>query len=207
MRRGDGEFGDLRLAAGAADRQQPAPKQWPAFEARLRDLGHSPRAIAHAFCSLSGPGTVAEALAVLERTQRASRPVALNFEIREPPGNYSTGKGLRITSVERDDHAIRVRYDFGITPRLGIGAAFAADRPRGAAKDDLGKVYRELGGGFFGLAAGDDSRGAVARACGGFTLPLPDSAASELRIRITSNATRPSIWETPAREAVVSLRK
>ncbi|MGO9791713.1 MAG: hypothetical protein ACLP8S_20085 [Solirubrobacteraceae bacterium] len=70
-----------------------------------------------------------------------------------------------------------------------------------------GSVYRELGGGFFGLAAGDDSRGAVALACGGFTLSLPDPAASKLRIRITCNATLPSIWETPAREAVVSLRK
>jgi hypothetical protein len=81
------------------------------------------------------------------------------------------------------------------------------DGPRGEAKDDLGSVYSELGRGFVGLAAGDDSRGAVARACGGFTLPLPDPTASEPRIRITSNATLPSIWETPTREAVVPLRK
>jgi hypothetical protein len=60
------EFG-LRLAAKASDRTRAAERQWPAFEKRLRQLGYSPRGIAHAFRTLSGPGTVAQALEVLER--------------------------------------------------------------------------------------------------------------------------------------------
>jgi hypothetical protein len=65
MRPRDGEFG-LRLAAKAADRQKAAMREWPAFEARLKQLGYSPRAIAHAFRALSGPGTVEEALEALK---------------------------------------------------------------------------------------------------------------------------------------------
>lgn len=63
------EFG-LRLAAKAADRQKAARQQWPAFEERLRQLGYSPCAIVHAFRTLSGPGTVAEALEALNRAGR-----------------------------------------------------------------------------------------------------------------------------------------
>jgi hypothetical protein len=68
MKPRDGEFEDLHLAAKAADREKAASQQWPAFEARLRQLGYRPRAIAHAFTTLSGSGTVAEALEVLKRT-------------------------------------------------------------------------------------------------------------------------------------------
>jgi hypothetical protein len=205
MSPGDGEFADLRLAAKAADRQKAAREQWPAFEARLRDLGYGSKAIARAFSSLSGRGSVAEALQVLEHTNRSSRAVALSFEVKEPSGNYSTGKGLAITSVERDGHEIRVSYDFDMTPPLGLGAVFDTDGPRGEAKDDLGNVYRQLGS-HFGLAADDASVVADERACGGFALPLPDLAATELRIRITWNTTLASIWEAPAGETVVSLR-
>jgi hypothetical protein len=57
----------LRLAAKAADRAKAAEQQRPAFEGRLRQLGYDPKAIAHAFATLSGPGTVAEALAAMKR--------------------------------------------------------------------------------------------------------------------------------------------
>jgi len=60
------QFG-LRLAAKAADRATAASRERPAFEKRLSKLGYGPRAIAHAFSTLSGPGTVAEALETLER--------------------------------------------------------------------------------------------------------------------------------------------
>lgn len=205
MRPGDTGFPDLRLAGRAADRQKAACAQWPAFEARLRALGYSPRATAHAFAALSGPGTVAQALRVLERADRSSPSVALSFVVHDPPSNYSTGKGLTITFVERDDHQLRVGYDLGMMP-LGVDYAFTAHRPRCEAKDDLGNVYRNLGGQFFGLAANNDPRHASAGACGGLTLPLPDPPACELRIRITCNTTLPSLWEKPAREAVVSLQ-
>lgn len=67
MRAGPGEFDGLRLAAKASDRDKAAQQEWPAFEKRLKQLGYSPRSIAHAFSILGGPGTVAEALAALER--------------------------------------------------------------------------------------------------------------------------------------------
>jgi hypothetical protein len=200
----DGAFAGLRLAAKAADRQNAAGEQWPAFQAHLRDLGYSPKAIAQAFSTLSGPGTVAEALAVLKSTGRSLHPVILDFEIHDPPGNYSTGKGVSITSVERAEDGIRVGYEVEIVPPSGVAVALDAHGPRAEGKDDLGNVYRPLGS-YFGLAAGDDSRGTMTRAHGGFTLPAPDSAASELRIRMTWNATLPSLWRTPGREAIVSL--
>ncbi len=204
MRRGDGEFGDLRLAAGATDRQQAARWQWPAFEVRLRDLGYSPSAIAHAFCSLSGPGTVAEALAVLERTQRASRAVARNFEIREPPGNYSTGQGLRIASVERDANEIRIGYDLGVTALLGIGAAFAADRPRCKAKDDLEASTASS------AAVSSGSPPAMTRAAPSRS-PAADSRCRYLILRrpncaSASRATRPSHRSGRRRRAKPSSR-
>jgi hypothetical protein len=57
----------LRVAARAADRENAAALQWPAFEQRLTQLGYGPKAIVHAFRTLSGPGSVAEALAALTR--------------------------------------------------------------------------------------------------------------------------------------------
>jgi hypothetical protein len=69
MKPREDEFG-LRLAAKAAERGKAAEQQWPAFEKRMRQLGYAPRGIAHAFSTLSGPGTVAEALEVLEREHR-----------------------------------------------------------------------------------------------------------------------------------------
>jgi hypothetical protein len=60
----------LRLAARASDRAKAAEQQRPAFEERLRQLGYGPRAIAHAFRELSGPGTVDDALEALKHKRR-----------------------------------------------------------------------------------------------------------------------------------------
>jgi hypothetical protein len=60
-------FESLRLAAKAADRGRAAEELCPAFESRLRGLGYSGRAIAHAYRTLTGPGTVSEALEDLHR--------------------------------------------------------------------------------------------------------------------------------------------
>lgn len=65
-----GEHEDLRLAAKAADRATAARQEWPRFEKRLMELGYDPRAIAHAFRTLSGSGTVDEALEALQRRAR-----------------------------------------------------------------------------------------------------------------------------------------
>jgi hypothetical protein len=59
----------LRLAAKASDRADAARREWPAFQRRLVELGYTPRSIAHASSILSGPGTVDEALGVLERQE------------------------------------------------------------------------------------------------------------------------------------------
>jgi hypothetical protein len=47
--------------------RRPPSSNGRAFEQRLRELDYTPRSIVHAYRILSGPGTVAEALAVLER--------------------------------------------------------------------------------------------------------------------------------------------
>lgn len=62
-----GEHESLRLAAKGSDRAKAAEREWPVFEKRLKQLGYTPLSIAHAFSILSGPGTVAEAMAALER--------------------------------------------------------------------------------------------------------------------------------------------
>jgi hypothetical protein len=187
---GKDDFG-LRLAAKAADREKAARQEWPAFEERLKKLGYGPRAIVYAFRALSGPGTVAEALEVLnDMSPPASRPVALSFEVTGTPGGPSAAHGVTITSVERDDLGIRVTYDSVPPDRFGTHG------PRGEAKDDLGNDYNGLGG-HFGLA-----RGAWR---GGLTMPLPPAAATMLRIRIAWDAPCSSIWERSAHEVRVSL--
>jgi hypothetical protein len=60
------EWEGLRLGAKAADRAKAADQLWPEFETRLNELGYSARGIARAFSVLSGPGTIDEALRVLE---------------------------------------------------------------------------------------------------------------------------------------------
>jgi hypothetical protein len=175
----------------------------PGFEARLRELGYGPRAIAHAFSTLSGPGTVAEALHVLKHRPSGAPPVAMRFGVHFPPGNLPVESGLVVRSVERDVRGIRVEYDYAMAPDLSA-VPLESCEPRGEGKDDLGNVYRPLGS-HFGLVAGDRVDGRRVRACGGFTLPLPIAEATELRIRITPKTTVPSIWETPSREVRVSL--
>jgi hypothetical protein len=55
----------LRLLAKGRDRLVAGERELPAYETRLRQLGYSNRAIHRAYRVLCGPGTVAEALAVL----------------------------------------------------------------------------------------------------------------------------------------------
>ena len=99
---GKDEF-DLRLAAKAADREKAARQQWPTFEERLTELGYGPRAIAHAFRALSGPGTAAEALEVLKAISRPeSHPTALSFQVTETRDGPATASG-------RHDHVRRAR--------------------------------------------------------------------------------------------------
>lgn len=185
------EFG-VRLAAKASDRAKAAEQERPAFEKRVRQLGYAPRAIAHAFSSLSGPGTVDEALEVLKAmSQPESPPIALTFELTRTPDDPSAPDGVTITSVERDDSGIRVNYDSAAP--LGIGS----NRPRGEAKDDLGNDYDSLGC-YLGLARGGQR--------GGLTMPLPPPAATTLHIRIAWDASSSAIWEKPAHEVRVSLR-
>jgi hypothetical protein len=127
-----GEFEDLRLAAKAADRGKAARQEWPAFEERLKLLGYSPCAIAHAFSTLSGAGTVAEALEVVGAHMPESHPIALSFEVTEPRGGPSALDGVTITSIERDDSAIHVNYE--IVGPLAPGS----DHP--AHPDHVGRV-------------------------------------------------------------------
>ncbi len=199
----------LRLAAKATDRGKAAQQEWPAFAERLNELGYSPRAIAHAFSTLSGPGTVAEALEVLRAPMPESRPIALAFEVTETRGGPSAANRITITSVERDDSAIHVNYE--VVPPLDLGS----HRARGEAKDDLGNDYRDLGGHFGITGSIDGTLRANTRAHGRLKLPLPTPAATVLRIRIrwqasglirmSWDASPASIWNRPAHEVRVSL--
>jgi hypothetical protein len=208
MRPGEDEFG-LRVAAKADDREKATWQEWPAFEERLRQLGYGPRAIAHAFCTLSGPGTVAEALEVLRAPRPESHPVALSFEVTETRGGASAANLVMITSVERDDSVIRVNYDVVPAPDL------SSHRARGEAKDDLGNHHRDPGG-HLGITGSTDSNGLRStRAYGRVAVPVPPPEANMLQIRITwvasgvmrmpCDACLPSIWEIPAHEVRVSL--
>lgn len=189
MKPAEDAFG-LRFAAKAADRGKAARKEWPAFEGRLTELGYTPRAIAHAFSTLSA-GTVTDALEVLEVMSRPQPPpVALSFELIEPHSGPTTANRPTITSVERDRLGIHVNY--GVAAPLGVGA----HGPRGEATDDLGNEYNNLGS-HVGLAR-DGWRGRL-------TMPLPPSGATKLRIRITWDLPRSSTRGMPACEIRVSL--
>jgi hypothetical protein len=209
MRPREGEFEDLRLAAKAADRAKAAQQGWPAFEHRLKQLGYGPLSIAHAFRTLSGPGTVAEALKVLRAPMPESHPIALSFEVIETRGGPSAANGVTITSVDRDGSVIYVHYE--IVPPLAPRSV----RTNAEAMDDLGNHHRTLGS-HFGLTGSTDTiHGANVRARGRLTMPLPRSPATMLRIRIMWDAPDvirmpwdaplPPIWERPAHEVRVSL--
>ncbi len=194
MRPASGEWDSLRLAAKAADRVKAAEKLRPAFEKRLAQLGYHPLAIAHAFSTLAGPGTVAEALAELAQGQRLqrSRPVPLDFETVEHDPGLPVGHLLTITGVERDGHGIRIAYT--IRPPLSPHAG----RPRGEARDDCGHEYADLGG-FVGLAKPPDGT------TGGLAMPLPQPKASRLRVRVSWSRSSASLWECPAHELRITL--
>jgi hypothetical protein len=70
MKPAPGEWDSLRLAAKAADRAKAAAVLRPVFVQRLRELGYGSLAIAHACSTLTGAGTVEEALAELKENAR-----------------------------------------------------------------------------------------------------------------------------------------
>jgi hypothetical protein len=189
-----GEWDYLRLAAKAADREKAAEKLRPTFEQRLKDLGYGPLAIAHAFSTLTGPGTVTEALAELAQNTRLERSsaVPLRFEILEDEPGSPVGHSLTIRGVERDGYGIRINYT--VRPPL----APHAGRPRGEARDDRAHEYADLGG-FIGVAKPVD------RTTGGLTMPLPQPRASLLRVRMSWSQAPTSLWECPAHELRITL--
>jgi hypothetical protein len=194
MRPAPGEWDSLRLAAKAADRGKAAEKLWPAFEKRLKELGYGPYAIAHAVSTLTGPATVADALAELAQNARFERsePVPLDFETVEQEPALPVGHSLTITGVERDDHGIHITYTIHppLSPRAG--------GPRGEARDDCDREYANLGS-FVGLAEPVD------RTTGGLMMPLPQQHASLLRVRISWSRDSTSLWERPAHELRITL--
>lgn len=196
MRPEPGEWDDLRLAAKAADRRKAAKKLRPAFEKRLRELGYGPRATAHAFTTLQGSGTVAEALTELAHHEGLERirPVRFAFETVEQEPALPLGHSLTITGVGRDGGGIRITYE--IRPPL----ASLADRPRVGARDDCGQEYRRLGESL-GLAG---SKGRTAT-IGAFTMPLPQQHASLLRVPVSWSHDSTSVWESSAHELRIIL--
>ena len=194
MRPAPREWDSLRLAAKAADRAKVAEKVWPAFEKRLRGLGYGPRAIAHAFSDLAGPGTVPEALAELAQNARSERitSVPLDYETVEQEPALPAGHSLTITGVERDDHGIRIRYT--IRPPLPLHAG----GPRGEARADYNHEYINLGS-TVGLAEPVD------RTTGALTMPLQQQDASLLRVRIGWSQGSTSLWKRPTHEVQVTV--
>jgi hypothetical protein len=188
------EWESLRLAANAADRERAAEQLRPAFEKRLKELGYSPLAISHAFTTLTGPGTVAEALAELAENARLERDrrVVLNFEPVEQEPGLPPGHSLTIDGVERDGWGIRIRYT--IRPPLSPPAG----TPQSEGRDDRGREYAQLGG-FYGLAETPDP------VPGMVTMPFPHPDASSLRVRISWSGDPVSLWDRPALELRVTL--
>ncbi len=186
----------LRLAARAADRAKAAEPLWPAFEARLRELGYTPLAIAHAFSTLQGLGTVEDALAELRENAQSERivPTPLDFEVVEDEPALPAGHVLTITGVERCGPDIRVRYE--IRPTL----SFPTRRPRAEARDDANREYR----GFPGSIGVAGSRGRTVTV-GSFTVPVPEPRASLLRVRMSWSKDSTSLWHRPAHESRISL--
>jgi hypothetical protein len=196
MRPAPREWDCLRLAAKAADRAKAAEALRPAFEERLRESGYSSLAIAHAFSTLTGPDTVEEALAELEENARLERivPVPLDFEVVEREPALPVGHSLTITAVERDGRGIRITYE--IRPPLSS----LAGPPRVEARDDCDQEYRGLGGAI-GLAGSQDRTITL----GSFTVPLPQSHASLLCVRISWSKDSTSVWRGRAHELRITL--
>lgn len=195
MRPEEGEFECLRLAAKAADRGKAAQREWPAFEKRLKELGYSPLAIAHAFSTLTA-GTVEEALTELEENARLERivPVPLDFEAVEREPGLPVGHALTITGVERDGRGIRITYE--IQPPLSPRPR----PPRVETRDDCDQQSGGLGGSI-GLA-GSNGRTIT---LGSFMVPPPQPPASLLRVRMSWSKDSPSLWQGPAHELRITL--
>jgi hypothetical protein len=196
MRPTPGQWDSLRLAAKAADRAKSAEPLRPVFEERLRELGYSSLAIAHAFSALTGPDTVEEALAELEEYAQLERivPVPLAFEVVEREPALPVGHSLTITGVERDGRGIRVTYE--IRPPLSS----LAHLPRVEARDDCDHEYRHLGESL-GLSGSQDR----ATTIGAFALPLPQPHASLLRVRMSWSKDLTSLGQGPAHELRITL--
>jgi hypothetical protein len=186
----------LRLAAKAADRAKAAEALRPAFEERLTGLGYKPLAIAHAFRTLQGSGTVAEALGELRENAQSEHivPTPLDFEVVENEPALPGGHALTITGVERAGRNIRVTYE--IRPPL----PFPTRRPRAEARDDTNREYR----GFPASIGVGASRGRTVTV-GALTVPVPESHASLVRLRMSWSKDSTSLWAGPAHESRISL--
>jgi hypothetical protein len=118
-------------------------------------------------------------------------PIPLTFEVTEDDGGPPGEHAVTITSVNRDQHGIRVRYE--IVPPLaasGVG-------PWGKAQDDLGNRYDDRGG-----AHGLDRERNVTD--GVLTLVSPVRNAGRLLVRIAWDDLD-DIWTSPAYELRIDL--
>jgi hypothetical protein len=102
-------------------------------------------------------------------TTPAWHTVPLAFEVTADDGERSYEHVLTITSVQRDDYAIRVNYE--IAPPI-VGGQFG---PGGEAKDDVGNEYEDSGGVVGPTGNYMD---------GTLSFPLPAAEATELRALI-----------------------
>jgi hypothetical protein len=193
---GPGEWDSLRLAAKAEDRAKAAEKLRPAFEQQLRELGYSSLAIAHAFSTMTCPGTVEEALAELAENARLEQivPVPLDFEVVEQESGLPVEYLLMITGVEREARGIRITY------RVRPPLPSRADRPRVEGRDDRDQEYRRFGHSI-GLAGSRD----LTITLRSFVVPLPQPHASLLRVRISWSKGSALLWECPAHELRITL--
>lgn len=168
----------------------------PAFGERLRDLGYGSRAIAHAFSTLTGLGTIEEALAELEENARLERvvPVPLDFEDVDREPALPVGHALTITGVQRDARGIRITDE--IRPPLSAQPG----PPRVEARDEHDQQYRGLGTSI-GLAGPQDRTITV----GSFMVPPPKLHASLLRVRMSWSKDSTSLWRCPAHELRITL--
>ncbi len=168
----------------------------PTVEKRLRELGYSSLAIAHAFSTLTGPGTVEEALAELAENARLERivPVPLDFEVVERQPGLPVGHLLTISGVEREARGIRITYEIRPTLQSPV------DRPGVEARDDCNQEYRRFGQSI-GLAGSRDRTITL----GSFVVPLPQPHASLMRVRLSWSHSSTSLWERPAHELRVTL--
>ena len=67
------EWGSLRLAAKASDREKAFREHWPAVETQLRQWGYPSWGIAQAHLVLSSGGSVNEAVEALRSDEEVTR--------------------------------------------------------------------------------------------------------------------------------------